>query len=32
MGQGDPGMEDVYGWTEDGPNMAFKGPNGTTGD
>ncbi|KAK9786686.1 hypothetical protein WJX73_007705 [Symbiochloris irregularis] len=30
MGEGDPGMEDLYGWTEDGPNVAFKGPNGTT--
>lgn len=31
MGEGDPGMEDLYGWTEAGPNVAFKGPNGTTG-
>ncbi|KAK9828765.1 hypothetical protein WJX72_001972 [[Myrmecia] bisecta] len=31
MGQGDPGMEDMYAWDTNGPRVAFKGPTGTTG-
>lgn len=31
MGQGDPGMEDLYAWDENGPRVAFKGPYGTSG-
>ncbi|KAK9814409.1 hypothetical protein WJX72_005468 [[Myrmecia] bisecta] len=31
MGQGDPGMEDIYHWDENGPRVAFRGPTGTTG-
>jgi acetamidase/formamidase len=31
MGKNDPGMEDLYAWTDDGPAVKWKGPNGTTG-
>ena len=32
MGAGDAGMEDIWHWDEQGPRIAFKGPNGNTGD
>ncbi|KAK9814840.1 hypothetical protein WJX72_012452 [[Myrmecia] bisecta] len=31
MGEGDPGIEDIHHWDENGPRIAYRGPTGTSG-